>query len=104
MWTGVQDYANLFKKVFPNVRVKTVFKARFGGYDFGMYADVSAADEVNIREFCSALSNALWLKDDLDQSFALAVHGSYPNGQFQRSPTGDLVYGAKPYNRPVTEN
>lgn len=103
MWTGAQVYAALFKTVFPNVRVKSVFKARYGGYDFGLYADISAADEIIVRKFCNALSNALWLKDDLDQSFALAIHGSYPNGQFQRSPMGDLVYGAKPYDKPVTE-
>jgi predicted amidophosphoribosyltransferase len=102
LWTGAEDYAGLLKTNFPTVRFKTVFKARYGAYNFGMYAHISAEDEEHIRRFCRVLSGAVWLNDQLDASFALAIHSSYPHGQFQRTPTDELVYGAKPYHRSAT--
>jgi hypothetical protein len=99
MWTGVHDYADLICTAFPSVRFSSVFEDRFGKFDWGVFAKgVSAADEAVIRTFCGMLGSAVWLRDDLDQSFALSMHGNYVGGSYQRTPMGQLVYDAKPYS------
>jgi len=73
---------------------------------FDWISHISNIEQKNIpqiNDFFIALQKVLFLYNDLDLCFAISHHMHYSlYGELERTPIGQLVNQAKPYNRSVT--
>jgi hypothetical protein len=88
-------------RAFPALYFSRAFEDRYGQFTWGTYIrGAGAAEEKALGEFCTLLQTAVYIDDDLDESFALSFHTqTSPAGGYERTAIGRLVYEAKPYDR-----
>ncbi|MCM0594159.1 MAG: hypothetical protein HEQ35_04780 [Gloeotrichia echinulata IR180] len=101
MVDGATVYKSILSRAFPSLYFSRTFEDRYGEFSWGVY--IKGADEDNaieIENFCNFLQDAIYIDDDLDESFALSYHTkTSPSGGYERTPVGQLVRDAKPYDR-----
>ena len=99
--TGSTHYKAILGRAFPNLYFSSAFPDRFGNFSCGTYIrNPAPQDEVGLQALCGLLQRAVCMEDDLDECFALAFHTqTSAAGGYERSPIGQLVRTAKPYNR-----
>jgi hypothetical protein len=101
-WRPAQLSTNrVLARAFPALYFSRTFDDRYGQFVWGTYIrGAGEADEDSIAEFCRLLQAAVFIDDDLDESFALAFHTqTSTTGGYERTDIGRLVYEAKPYDR-----
>lgn len=98
---GPTLYKAVLSRAFSLLTFSRTFEDRFGSFDWGTYIrGASPAEDVALADFCKLLQSAVFIADDLDESFALLLHTQTSlAGGFERSEIGNLVYEAKPYDR-----
>jgi predicted amidophosphoribosyltransferase len=95
--SGKDLYKNVLNRAFPALRFSRTFQDRFARFDWGTYINgVDEPSETALRDFCGLLKRAVFIHDDLDESFAVSFHKQTPT---ERTPMGQLVREAKPYDR-----
>ncbi|HZT81676.1 MAG TPA: phosphoribosyltransferase family protein [Gemmataceae bacterium] len=99
--SGPTLYKAVLGRAFPALYFSRTFEDRFGQFTWGTYIrGAGAAEEKALGEFCTLLQAAVYIDDDLDESFALSFHTqTSPAGGYERTAIGRLVYEAKPYDR-----
>lgn len=99
--SGPTLYKTVLARAFPTASFSRTFPDRFGRFDWGTYirgADV--ARENTLRQFCQILQRVILIDDDLDETYALAFHRQMSTvGAGERTPIGQLVREAKPYDQ-----
>jgi hypothetical protein len=97
--SGPTIYKPLLNRAFGNLYFSRTFEDRNGQFDWGTYIKgAEAAEEAALSEFCGLLQTAVFIDDDLDESFALGMHTqTSAAGGYERTELGQLVYGAKSY-------
>lgn len=102
MVDGATAYKAVFSRAFPNLYFSRTFEDQFGNYSWGTYIKgATEADKTQLEAFGYLLQSAVLIDDDLDECYALSLHSqTSASGSFERTPIGQVVYMAKPYNRP----
>jgi predicted amidophosphoribosyltransferase len=101
MVSGSPRYKAILARAFPELYFSSTFADKFGSFTWGTYIKrASEGDERAICGLCELFQQVVYLADDLDECFALAFHTQTSStGGYERTPIGQLVYTAKPYNR-----
>jgi hypothetical protein len=96
---GIEDYATILKRAFPALPFEGPFPNDTADFDWFLIADATAEQCQAIQSFLTMLGNVYLIKDTLDECYALALHTIMTEtGTFQRTPIGQLVREAKPYD------
>src|SRR5438105_10840747 len=75
MITGELVYKDVLGRAFPELSFSRTFPDRFGRFDWGTYIrGANEAGEAVLREFCSLMQRVVFIRDDLDETFALDFH------------------------------
>lgn len=100
---GSQVYKAILARAFPRNFMSRTFEDRRGRYEWGTYIhDVDDTVRLQVENLLRLFESYLYIEDDLTETFALDYHTAMlPTGSYSRTAIGDLVYRAKPYNRPV---
>ncbi len=98
---GPTLYKSILSRAFAPLYFSKTFEDRYGNYDWGSYIKRANDDDLEaLTDFCTLLQNVVFIDDDLDESFALAFHTrTSASGGSERTPMGQLVREAKPYDR-----
>ncbi len=101
MVDGATVYKSILSRAFPSLYFSRTFEDRYGKFSWGAYIKgVDEDDVVEIANFCNFLREAIYIDDDLDESFALSYHTkTSPTGGYERTSVGQLMRDAKPYNQ-----
>lgn len=100
---GTPNYKPILAHAFPNLRMSHPFEDKYSRYEWGTYIDTRIADEsiyTQIEMLLNLLRTHVYIQDDLTETFALDYHTQLSLGGYPRTEIGELVYQAKPYNRP----
>lgn len=102
MAKGERAYYAVLRRAFPKSRFSRVFDDRFGRYDWGMFIhNLDPAMKTALEELLKLLSAHIYVDDlTLTEIFTLDFH--MRPASLSRTPTGQLVYEAKPYSRTAT--
>ena len=105
MVTGNRVYKTVLTRAFPGHFMSRAFDDRYGHYEWGTY--IHGVDEDMQKQVVALLNlckRHVFIQDDLTETFALGYHTeTTPSGGWNYTEMRDLVYGAKPYSRPVTD-
>jgi hypothetical protein len=98
---GATAYKSILSRAFPQAYFSKTFPDRYGTYSWGTYIrGLEAQEEAPLNEFCKLLQRLVCIEDDLDECFALSFHKQLSaQGGLERTPIGQLVREAKPYDR-----
>lgn len=100
---GTPNYKPILAYAFPNLRMSRSFEDKFSRYEWGTYIDTRVADDsiyTQIERLLNLLCTHIYIQDDLTETFALDYHTKLSSNGYSRTEIGELVYQAKPYNRP----
>lgn len=104
LFSNSRKYYDILRDAFINCRFGPLWSDQRGMFDWGVH--LNGANEEERQAVISLLElfrRTVCIDDALDQTFALDMH-SYPSAEGGgRTPIGELVYQAKPYNRPPNE-
>lgn len=96
---GIQEYAAIIERAFPNLSFDGPYPNDTADFDWFIVCDATDEQQAAIRSLLNVLSTAFLVKDSLDECFALALHTVLTEtGAFQRTPLGQMVREAKPYD------
>ncbi len=103
--TGNRLYKRFLANAYPGHYLSRTFDDRHGRFDWGTYMyTVDESTRQSVESLLRLCSQCVNIDDDLSSAFALDYHTEMnPYGGYQRSTIGELVYRAKPYSRPVTQ-
>ncbi len=98
---GATAYKAILSRAFPQAYFSKTFPDRYGKYSWGTYIrGLEVEHEALLDEFCKLLQRFICIEDDLDECFALSFHKQLSAaGGLERTPIGQLVREAKPYDR-----
>jgi len=96
---GPTLYKPVLSRAFGTLYFSRTFEDRNGQFAWGTYIKgAGASEEAALSEFCELLRRALFIDDDLDESFALGMHTQTSTaGGYEKTELGRLVYKAKSY-------
>lgn len=102
--TGNRMYKTILTRAFPDHFMSRAFDDIYGNFEWGTYIhDVDAEMRQQVVALLNLCKQHVFIQDDLTETFALGYHTeTTPTGGWRYSQMRDLVYGAKPYSRPVT--
>ncbi len=97
---GIEDYAAILKRAFPELAFdEPPYPNDTADYDWFLICHATDEQQAAIKALLCALTDALLLKDGLDECFALSLHMVLTEGGgFVRTPIAQLVREAKPYD------
>ena len=100
---GSQVYKTILARALPRHFMSRTFEDRRGRYEWGTYIhDVDDDARLQVENLLQLFKDYIYIEDDLTETFALDYHTAMsPTGSYPRTAIGELVYRAKPYNRPV---
>lgn len=104
MVTGNRMYKTILTRAFPNCFMSRAFDDIYGNFEWGTYIHgVTAEIRQQVVMLLNLCKQHVFIQDDLTETFALGYHTeTTPGGGWRYTQMRELVYGAKPYNRPVT--
>lgn len=102
--TGNRMYKTILTRAFPDHFMSRAFDDIYSNFEWGTYIHGANPE---MRQQVAALLNLckqhVFIQDDLTETFALGYHTeTTATGGWRYTPMRELVYGAKPYSRPVT--
>jgi hypothetical protein len=96
---GTEDYAAIIERAFPDLAFDGPYPNDTADFDWFLICHATDEQQAAIKALLGALAAALFLKDGLDECFALSLHMVLTeDGGFVRTPIAQLVREAKPYD------
>lgn len=96
---GTEDYFTILKRAFPSLGFDGPFPNDTADFDWFLICYTTAEQQAAIKSLLNALTTTLFLKDELDECFALSLHMVLTEqGGFVRTPLAQMVREAKPYD------
>ncbi len=101
---GNEIYKTILELNFLRLSVSKTIKLYNSYFEWISHiANIEQKEIPQIHQFFKALQKVLFIENDLDVCFAISHHFHHsPYGERERTPIGQFLYKAKPYNHSVT--
>jgi hypothetical protein len=96
---GAEDFAAILKRAFPGLAFDGPYPNDTPDFDWFLICHATDEQQAGLKALLGTLTAALFLKDGLDECFALSLHTVLTeDGGFVRTPIAQMVREAKPYD------
>lgn len=96
---GSQHYKSLLMAALEGKTMSRIFPDNKNEYEWGAFIHSTvSSDRLAVKSFLNLMKVHIFIKDDLDQCFAIGHHSSGGG----KTEVGSLVYDSKPYSKPAT--